>query len=89
MLLEKLWLAKINSIAQSGTITALSTPQYKVAEAIIPKASTHQELVQKLKELPWSPILYTNPHNWQEEKIINDLSKRGLLSLAKVIIERN
>lgn len=88
LLIEKLWVAKLNSIAQSGTITYLNNSQFQVAQAIIPKAETKQELLEKIKVMPWTPIAYINPHNWDEETLRGVLKTNGLLGLAKVILEK-
>jgi hypothetical protein len=88
ILLEKLWLAKLNSIAQCGTVTSLPANQFHVAESIIPKANNKQELIENLKSNPWTAIIYENPHNWSEEKIKLEIDKCGLLSLAKIIIKK-
>lgn len=88
VLLEKLWMAKLNSIAQSGTITALNSVQFEIASAIIPKAKTKEELIKYLREKPWTPIIYENPHNWDANKIIKEIEKSGYLTLAKIVIRK-
>lgn len=88
LLLEKLWLAKLNSIAQCGTITSLNAAQFEVAQTIIPIAKDKEQLMAGLREKPWTPIAYENPHNWDEEKIKKEIGKYGLLSLAKIIIKK-
>jgi hypothetical protein len=88
ILLEKLWLAKLNSIAQCGTVTSLNATQFEVAGAIVPTAKTKDELVINLKTKPWTPVIYNNPHNWSEDRIKLEMDKLGLLSLAKIIIKK-
>ena len=86
--LEKLWLAKLNSIAQSGTVTALPTPQFQIAESIVPKAKTNDELLDRLRSDPWTPVIYENPYNWSQDQIKLEVSKKGLMSLARIIIRK-
>jgi hypothetical protein len=88
MFLEKLWLAKLSSIAQCGTVTALPTVQFQIAESIVPKAKTNDELIARLKSDPWTPVIYENPYNWSQDEIKQEISKRGLMTLAKIIIKK-
>jgi hypothetical protein len=87
LLVEKLWLAKLNSVAQCGAITKLNEAQYTIAEAFIPKTKTREELIAYIKSKPWSPVIYENPHNWSEDKIKLEIHKIGLLPISKIIIK--